>query len=88
MILFAGPKFEGPSQLKVGESSVELSEDDFKLLRSGKPWRFLSPWPDKDDYKKELHENKRAQQELTDTRKMMDEGGLLIGFLPICCAGS
>lgn len=76
MILFAGPNFDGPSRSKVGESIVELSEDDLKLLCSGRPWRFLSPWPDQDDCRKELHATEMVLHELTDSRKMMDEGGL------------
>ncbi|KAJ5155701.1 hypothetical protein N7492_008504 [Penicillium capsulatum] len=54
IILSAGPHFHGPSPLKIGESVVELSHGDLELLRSGRPWRFLSPWPDKDDCEKEL----------------------------------
>ncbi|CAG8052263.1 unnamed protein product [Penicillium nalgiovense] len=34
VVLFAGPQFEGPVQLQVGNSSIELSEIDLKLLRS------------------------------------------------------
>lgn len=77
IILFVGPHFGGPSQLTVGESSVDLSEEDLKLLRSGRPWRFLSPWPDKDDCKKELQSSEMSLQELIDTRRTMDEGGRL-----------
>jgi hypothetical protein len=74
LVLFAGPHFEGPAQLKVGNSSVELSEIDLKLLRSGRPWRFLFPWPDKDDCKKELQSNDTVLQELVDARKTIGEG--------------
>ncbi|OQD72518.1 hypothetical protein PENANT_c248G04367 [Penicillium antarcticum] len=34
LVLFAGPRFEGSTPLKVEDSSVELSGDDLKLLRS------------------------------------------------------
>ncbi|KAJ6030665.1 uncharacterized protein N7446_000273 [Penicillium canescens] len=37
LVLFVGPYYEGLAQLKVGDSSVELSKDDFKLLHSGRP---------------------------------------------------
>ncbi|KAJ5202921.1 hypothetical protein N7449_005000 [Penicillium cf. viridicatum] len=73
LVLFAGPQFEGPAQLKVGNSSVELSENNLKLLRSGRPWRFLFPWPDKDDYKKELQSNDTVLQELVDARQTIGE---------------
>ncbi|KAJ6163830.1 hypothetical protein N7497_003809 [Penicillium chrysogenum] len=73
VVLFAGPQFEGPAQLKVGNSSVELSEDDLKLLCSGRPWRFLFPWPDKDDCQKELQSNDTVLQELVDARRVVSE---------------
>ena len=44
--LFAGPNFEGPAALKIGESVVKVAENDLEMLRSGRPWRFLNPWPD------------------------------------------
>ncbi|KAI9923409.1 hypothetical protein AWENTII_003141 [Aspergillus wentii] len=68
LILFAGPQFDGPSQLKIGDTQVELPEDDFNLIRSGRPWRFLSPWPDSDDCEKELRSVESALQELNDTK--------------------
>ncbi|KAJ5300092.1 hypothetical protein N7508_007335 [Penicillium antarcticum] len=73
LVLFAGPRFEGSTPLKVEDSSVELSGDDLKLLRSGRPWRFLSPWPDRDDCAKELQSSETALQELTDVREMIGE---------------
>ena len=68
VILFAGPHFEGPSKLNIGESSVEIPEDDLELLRSGRPWRFLYPWLDKGDCEKELRSSETALQELKDAR--------------------
>ncbi|OQE68393.1 hypothetical protein PENNAL_c0154G07346 [Penicillium nalgiovense] len=73
VVLFAGPQFEGPAQLRVGTSSVELSENDLRLLRSGRPWRFLFPWPDKDDCQKELQSNDTVLQELVDARRVISE---------------
>ncbi|CAG7947987.1 unnamed protein product [Penicillium salamii] len=73
LVLFAGHQFGGPAQLQVGDSKIELSGEDFKLLRSGRPWRFLYPWPDKDDCAKELQSTKTAIQELLDARKMINE---------------
>ena len=77
LVLFAGPNFEGTTQLKVENSSVDLSEDDFNLLRSGRPWRFLSPWPDRDDCTKELHSCETALQELSNARKVINESECL-----------
>ncbi|CAG8217668.1 unnamed protein product [Penicillium salamii] len=77
LVLFAGPQFEGLAHFKIGNSSVELSEHDLKLLRSGRPWRFLFPWPDKDDCKKELQSNDTVLQELVDARKAIGEGECL-----------
>jgi hypothetical protein len=78
VVLFAGPHFEGPSKLKIGESLVELPEDDLELLRSGRPWRFLYPWPDKGDCEKELGSSETALKELKDARQIIHEGGHLI----------
>ncbi|KAJ6126036.1 hypothetical protein N7471_010529 [Penicillium samsonianum] len=74
LVLFAGHQYEGTAQLPVGDSRIELSEDDLKLLRSGRPWRFLFPWPGKDDCTKELQSTKTAIQELLDARKLIGEG--------------
>jgi hypothetical protein len=77
VVLFAGSQFEGPALLKIGNSSVELAENDLKLLRSGRPWRFLFPWPDKDDCQKELQSNDTLLQELVGARRVISEGGSL-----------
>lgn len=71
LILLAGPHFDGPSQLKLGESYVELPEDELELVRSGRPWRFLFPWPDQDDYKKELQSTEMVLREIVDIRQTM-----------------
>ena len=76
LILLAGPHFDGPSQLKLGESHVELPEDDLELVRSGRPWRFLCPWPSQ-DCEKELQSTEMALRELVDTRQIMKKGGHL-----------
>ncbi|KAJ5575597.1 hypothetical protein N7535_002523 [Penicillium sp. DV-2018c] len=73
IVLSAGPNFVGSRQIKVEDSSVELPEYDLELLRSGRPWRFLSPWPDRDDCTKELHSTETALQELVNSRKVIDE---------------
>ena len=68
IVLFAGPRFDGAAQLKVGGSRVELPEIDYQLLRSGRPW------PDQDDCRKEIGSSKTALQELVDTRETISEG--------------
>lgn len=73
VILAAGPHFKGPSQLMVGESVVQLSENDDALLRSGRPWRFLHPWPDEDDCRKELESTAMALQELDHARQQVQK---------------
>lgn len=80
VILFAGPHFEGPSMLKIGDSLVEVAEDDLQLLASGRPWRFLNPWPDKGDCEKEIQASEMALQELDDTRQIMQKGTQLISW--------
>lgn len=75
LILLAGPQFDGPSQLKLGESHVELPEDDLEFLRTGRARRFLSPWPDQNDYRKELQSIEMTLRELVDTRQVMKKGG-------------
>jgi hypothetical protein len=40
--------------VKVGESAIQLAEEDLKLLASRRPWQFLNPWPDERDYQREL----------------------------------
>ncbi|GIJ92749.1 hypothetical protein Asppvi_002027 [Aspergillus pseudoviridinutans] len=57
VVLSAGPSpghLDQITPLKVGESTIQLSEEDHKLLASGRPWQFLNPWPDKRDYEREL----------------------------------
>lgn len=74
VVLFAGPNFEGPATLKIGESVVNIAENDLEMLRSGRPWRFLNPWPDEGDCKKELESAAMALQELHDTRQTIHQG--------------
>ena len=80
VVLFAGPGFKGRSKFHVGESLVELPEKDFQLLCSGRPWRFLTPWPGEGDREKELRWTAMALQELDDTQKMMQQGA----YSPLC----
>lgn len=40
--------------LKVGESIIQLLEEDHKLLTSGRPWQFLNLWAYLQDYQREL----------------------------------
>jgi hypothetical protein len=74
IVLSAGPNFKGPSKFSIGETLVELAENDLELLSSGRPWRFLNPWPDNGDCEKELRSSEVALQELTDMRRLIHEG--------------
>ncbi|EAL87817.1 hypothetical protein KXW29_005670 [Aspergillus fumigatus] len=73
LVLSAGPHFDGESQFKVGESLVEVVGDDLELIRSGRPWRFLSPWPDRDDCEAELRATEMTLHELLDTEQLICE---------------
>lgn len=75
LVLSAGPCFDGASQFKVGESLVEVVGDDLELICSGRPWRFLSPWPDREDCEAELRSTETALRELLDTKLLMRQGG-------------
>jgi hypothetical protein len=74
LVLSAGPHYDGASQFKVGESLVEVVGDDLELIRSGRPWRFLSPWPDRDDCEAELRSTETTLHELLDTKLLMHQG--------------
>jgi hypothetical protein len=57
IVLSAGPSpchLDQTTPLRVGDSTIQLSEEDHKLLASGRPWQFLNPWPDKRDHQREL----------------------------------
>lgn len=84
IILVVGPLFDGSSTLRIGESLVELAEDDLELLRSGAPWRFLNPWPDKGDCTKELRSSEMTLQEIKETRQVLHQGKG--AFFSLCVA--
>lgn len=57
VVLALGPSPEHchPNSIcKIGDSSIRLAEEDCLLIISGRPWRFLSPWPDRKDRELEL----------------------------------
>ncbi|KAL7649062.1 hypothetical protein ACMYSQ_012506 [Aspergillus niger] len=68
LVLAAGPRYDGSANLVIGDSHVHLSEIDHQLIRSGRPWRFLSPWPGSDDCQKELEAIKKTREELSNMR--------------------
>jgi hypothetical protein len=86
IILAVGPRFDGSSPLRVGDSLVEFAEDDLELLRSGAPWRFLNPWPDKGDCTKELQSSEMTLQEINETRQMLHQGIELSFLCSVYCA--
>jgi len=73
VVIAAGPEFKGPAQLTIGESCVNLPEDDLELICSGRPWRFLCPWPDQNDCKKELEASEMALGELRETQSVLNQ---------------
>ncbi|GIJ84974.1 hypothetical protein Asppvi_003829 [Aspergillus pseudoviridinutans] len=57
VVVFAGPSPQHLNQsepLRVGDCTIQLSEEDRESLVSGRPWRFLDPWPDERDCQREL----------------------------------
>ncbi|GFG16976.1 hypothetical protein IFM61392_09791 [Aspergillus lentulus] len=57
VVRFAGDSPEHLDQsmpLRVGDSTIQLSEEDHESLLSGRPWRYLDPWPVDGDYEREL----------------------------------
>jgi hypothetical protein len=74
LVLSAGPHFDGESRIQVGESLVEVLGDDLNLIRSGRPWQFLVPWPDREDCEKELKSTETALRELLDTKLLIHQG--------------
>ncbi|PYH75441.1 hypothetical protein BO82DRAFT_396850 [Aspergillus uvarum CBS 121591] len=73
LILAAGPNYDGPNQLTIGDSDLDLSQDDLDLIKSGRPWRFLSPWPGKDDCQRELRAIHVTREELRDTKEKIEK---------------
>ncbi|GFF60853.1 conserved hypothetical protein, partial [Aspergillus udagawae] len=73
LVLSAGPHFDGESRFQVGESLVEVLGDDLDLIRSGRPWQFLVPWPDREDCEKELKSTETALRELLDTKLLIHQ---------------
>lgn len=74
LVLLAGPNSEGSTQFKVEDSRIDQPEYDLRLLRSGRPWRFLSPWPDRDDCTTKLQSSEGALEKLVDARQIIDQG--------------
>jgi hypothetical protein len=72
IVLWAGPvprRVCSATQLTVGDTRIELHKDDFELLCSGRPWKFLSPWPYPGDIVKELQ---IVEETLADVQKIKD----------------
>jgi hypothetical protein len=72
IVLWAGPvprRVCSATQLTVGDTRIELHKDDFELLCSGRPWKFLSPWPYPGDIEKELQV---VEETLADVQKIKD----------------
>lgn len=74
LVLSVGPFYTGTGQLRIGESEIRLSKDDFDLLRSGRAWRFLSPWPGADDCLTELQAIETSMEELLSLKQSLTIG--------------
>ena len=81
VVLCRGPFPEWSDEsttLKVDGSVVKLAKSDLSLLRSGRPRRFLSPWPDGKDCETELRSVNVALAEIHKLKELaiasMDPG--------------
>jgi hypothetical protein len=74
LVLSIGPSFNGTGHLKIGESEIRLPKDDFELIYSGRPWRFLSPWPGADDCQAELQAIETSLEELFSLKQSLTIG--------------
>ncbi|RHZ45469.1 uncharacterized protein CDV56_101055 [Aspergillus thermomutatus] len=78
IILWAGASPESvcsSAQLSIGESQISLREKEREFLRSGRAWRFLSPWPEPRDRDKEL---RVVKETLADVEKVKDMANKII----------
>ncbi|RDH26153.1 hypothetical protein BDQ94DRAFT_57367 [Aspergillus welwitschiae] len=71
LVLAAGPAYDGSAKLVIGDSHVDLPEIDYQLIRSGRPWRFLSPWPGSDDCQKKLGAIEKTREELSNIEQKL-----------------
>jgi hypothetical protein len=78
LVLSAGPHFDRGSQFRVGDSLVKISDDDLDLIRSGRPWQFLAPWPDREDCKMEIKSTETTLREFLDAKLLIHQGGAFL----------
>lgn len=73
LILTLGP---APTftQLASVRSRIQLASQDQDLIRSGRPWRFLSPWPGNEDCSQEWQTLQVAQEELACINRIAYQG--------------
>jgi len=77
VVLTLGPSPEHchPNSIcKIDDSSIRLAEEDCLLIVSGRPWRFLSPWPDRKDRELELAVTSTTLDLVTGLEKDMVSG--------------
>ena len=77
-VFLAGPSpassIDGNYQLKIGESRIQLPDEDCMLLISGRPWQFLNPWPNQHDYEREHVSVNMALGELCKIEGLVHKG--------------
>jgi hypothetical protein len=77
IVLWAGPaprRVCSAAQFTVGDTQIELHKDDRELLCSGRPWGFLSPWPDPSDIEKELQVVEETLADVQKIKNMVNKG--------------
>jgi hypothetical protein len=62
------------TQLASIHSRIQLASEDQDLILSGRPWRFLSPWPGNDDCDLEWRALQATQEELTCIYRIAGQG--------------
>jgi hypothetical protein len=87
IVLWAGPvprRVCSATQFTVGDTRIELHKDDFELLCSGRPWKFLSPWPYPGDIEKELQVVEETLADVQKIKDMINKGLYAFSFIHFC----
>jgi hypothetical protein len=62
---------------RVTDSLIEILDNDLELIRSGRPWRFLAPWPDTEDCKTKLKAIETSLHELLGAKLLIHQGEVI-----------
>jgi hypothetical protein len=60
--------------LTIGDIVVQLPEDNYNLLLTGRLWQFLKPGPDENDLAKEINLIEITVAELSDVSEQVTQG--------------